>query len=156
MATGIACAIAASGATTTACTTHQCDSDFVNIDQAAGTFVGELEPPVNGVTTWVSGPFDGEWIDFPPERTYFFSLPQYFTPIGPPLPYVGTGADPTNPDSGQTYVLAGGQLAEFGAYVNGGFLVTNATCAEYYLWVSVPGSYEPPAPAAADDAGTGD
>jgi hypothetical protein len=154
MAAAVACGVAASGATTTACTTHQCDSDFVNIDQTAGTLVGELDPPVAGYTTWESGPIDGDWIDFPPARTYFFEFPPGFTPTGPPLPYVGTGPDPTTPgDGGQSYVLGGGQLAEFGPYVNGGFLVSNGTCAEYYLWLSVPGIYTPPPPPAADDAG---
>ena len=38
------------------------------------------------------------------------------------------------------------------------FNITNATCAEYYLYVSVTGDYNPPPPAppAAEDAGTGD
>jgi hypothetical protein len=155
---GVACAFAAPAVTTTACTTHQCDTDFVNIDQSTGGFVGDLQPLGPGTAMWESSAIDGTWIDFPGMRTYFFSLPQYFVPIGLPLPYVATAPDANDPDAGPvTYVLASGQLAEFGGYVNGGFLVTNSTCAEYYLYVSVDGYYDPPPPPtpAADDAGDG-
>ena len=148
-ALGVACVFAAQ-ATTTGCTTHQCDSDFVNIDQSTGMFVGDIQPGF-----WESSPFDGDWIDFPGERTYFFSLPQYFTPNSPPEAWVATAPDATDPDGGATYVQAGGQLAEFGRFVNGGFFVTNATCAEYYLYVKVSGTYAPPptpGPEAGDDA----
>jgi hypothetical protein len=155
-ALGVAGVFAASSAATTACTTHQCDSDFVNIDQSTGMFVGDMQPGLNpGTVFWESSPLDGTWIDFPGERSYFFSLPPYFTPISPPQAWVATTPNAADSDGGGTYVQAGGQLAEYGAFVNGGFIITNATCAEYYLYVSVQGTYNPPpAPApAADDAG---
>jgi len=155
-ALGVVCAVAAPTATTTGCTTHQCDSDFVNIDQSTGMFIGDLEPLGTGTATWESSPIDGTWINYPGMRTYFFSLPPYFTPLGPPLAYVATGPNPDDPvdAGGATYVLASGQLAEFSGYVNGGFLVTNGTCAGYYLYVSVNGTYDPPP--GPGDAGAGD
>jgi hypothetical protein len=159
-ALGVACAFAAPAVTTTACTTHQCDSNWTNIDQSTGGFVGELQPLGPGTAFWESSALDGTWIDFPGQQTYFFTLPAYFTPTQPPIAFVSTGPNPNDPvdAGGATYVLAGGQLAELGGFNQYGFNITNATCAEYYLYVSVTGDYNPPPPAppAAEDAGTGD
>lgn len=150
----------AAPAFTTACTTHQCDSDFVNIDQATDASVGELEMLDDaGLALWESSPVDGTWIDYPGQRTYFFSLPPFFTPLQPPVALVSTNPAPNEPgDGGGNYTLAAGQLAVFGPFVNGGFLVSNQSCAEYYLYISVLGTYAPPAPAPPppDDAGAGD
>ena len=146
--------------TTTACTTHQCDSLWVNIDQSTGGFVGDVQPLGDGTFFWESSPMTGTWIDYPGMRTYFFTLPAYFEPLQPPAAYVGTGANPNSPDGGDgsSYVPASGQLAELGGYnqFNNqyGFNITNATCAEYYLYVYVVGHFTP-APAA-DDAAAGD
>ena len=41
--TALAVAFAASAAFTTACTTHQCDTDFTNIDMSTGTTVGSMQ-----------------------------------------------------------------------------------------------------------------
>lgn len=144
----------AAPALTTGCTTHQCDSDFVNIDQSTGMTIGDLQVLPGGEAIWESSPIDGTWIDYPGQRTYFFGLPQGFVPRQPPVAYVATGPTPDQPDASSTYVQASGQLAELGSFVNGGFLITNATCAEYWLYVSVAGTYAPPP--APDDAGAGD
>jgi hypothetical protein len=155
-ALGVACAFAAPAVTTTACTTHQCDSLWVNIDDNTGGFVGDVQPLGDGTFFWESSPMNGTWIDYPGMRTYFFTLPGNFEPLQPPVAYVATGANPDSPDGGDgsSYVLASGQLAEMGGYGQYGFNITNSTCAEYYLYVYVVGRF-PPAPAA-DDAGTGD
>lgn len=145
---GITVAVAASSAAT-GCTTHQCDTDFVDIDQSTGTSVGELQVLSPGVALWESSPVDGPLIDFPGQRTYLFTLPPGFQPLSPPLPYVAT-----DPNAG-TSVVAAGQLAQIAPYAAAqpgqtSFNITNATCAEYYLYVSILGTV-PPA-----DAGTGD
>lgn len=150
---GIAVAVAASSATT-GCTTHQCDTDFVNIDQSTGAFVGDVHQITPTVAIWESSPLDGTWIDFPGQRTYFFSLPANFQPIQILSTMIATDATPDDVDAGGgTYAFAAGQLAQFGNFVNGGFLITNDSCAEYFLYVSVLGTVPAPAP---DDAGTGD
>jgi hypothetical protein len=173
----VAVAVAAPAATT-GCTTHQCDSDFVNIDQSTGVSVGQVQilgpGPEPGVENalWESSPFDGTWIDFPGQRTYFFGLPPGFAPTGLPMAYVATDPAPNDVDGGVvtatcggetitnsgggTYVIAAGQLAQFGAFVNGGFLVGNGTCACYFLYISIPGTFTPPAPPPSNDAGLDD
>lgn len=151
----LAVAFATSAALTTACTTHQCDSAFVNIDQATGTMVGSMQvlQPSTGLALWESSPVEGQWINFPGNLTYFFALPPNFTPLAPPSAAVATDDAPFDSDSGGgTSTTASGQLAEFGGYVNGGFLVTNASCADYRLFVSVWGTV----PVATQDAGTTD
>jgi hypothetical protein len=157
-ALGVAAALSVPAATT-GCTTHQCDSDFVNIDQSTGTLIGDVTvlDPQTGAAVWESSPIDGTWIDFPGQRTYFVALPPYFAP-GPGLPsaWIATGPTPDQVDASSTYVQGGGQLAEFGPFVNGGFLVTNASCAYYYLYISVPGTYSPPPAPAPGDGGGGD
>ena len=157
-ALGVACAFAASAATTTACTTHQCDqSGVVNIDQTTGMFVGDVQSTGDGNVFWESSPIDGTWIDFPGMQTYYFTLPANFVPRGLPVPYIATGPNPDAPDGGNgTYVPAAGQLAEIGGYNCCGFSITNGTCAEYYLYVSVDGYFVAPPALATDDAGTGD
>lgn len=153
--TPLAVAFATSAALTTACTTHQCDTNFTNIDQSTGTTVGGVSyvDPTTGLVLWESSPVEGTWIDFPGEQTYYFGLPPNFTPLLPPSAYVATDPAPYEQDSGGgTSTIASGQLAEFGGYGNGGFVVTNATCAHYYLYVSVWGTV----PLAMQDAGTTD
>ena len=150
----VACALAAP-AGTTGCTTHQCDtppllpgppgSDF-------HTFAGDL-------VLWESSPAEGTWIPFPHEQTYSFALPGYFVPLNPPQAWISTGAALGDPTSGATTVPAAGQLTEIATFdtifPDGGppfqiFNVTNGTCADYYLSVSVLGWFPPPS----SDAGT--
>ena len=152
-ALGIACALAAP-AVTTGCTTHQCDSDFVDINQSTGMNIGDVQASGTGFALWESSPFDGTWIDFPGQRTYFFTLPAGFVAVQPPTAWVATDLNP-NPSGGATIVLGGGQLAEISNVGgNGGFLITNGTCAEYYLYVSVLGIYAPAGPTSPADAAT--
>ena len=155
-ALGVACLLAASSATTTACTTHACDSDYVNTIPDGGSS-GDLQMIGPGTAMWESSPFEGTWLDFPGERTYFFEFPPYFNALQPPETWVATDPNPyANGNSGATLVPAAGQLTEINDGINGGFKVTNATCAEYYLYVSVFGTYQPPPPPAAGDAAVGD
>jgi hypothetical protein len=151
---GLACAYALSAATT-GCTTHQCDTDFVNLDPPdASVLVGNVQTFTGtNYAIWESSPLEGPWIDFPGQMTYFFELPQYFLPSTQPQVWLGTDPIPNDPDASPTTVNAAGQLAEMFAYVNGGFKITNGTCAEYYLYVTIQGTYSPPAPPAPDDAG---
>jgi len=150
---GATCAFAASSALTTACTTHQCDTNSTNFDSS----VGDVRPIAPYLFVWESSPMDGTWIDFPGMQSYYFQFPPNFVPLELPVAYVATAANPDDPDGGDgAYVLASGQLAEFNGYNCCGFRINNASCAEYYLYVSVVGTFvTPPAPAA-DEAGTGD
>jgi hypothetical protein len=163
-------------AITTGCTTHQCDSDFVNIDQSTGVNVGQVEllgpgpEPGTQNALWESSPLNGTWIQFPGQREYFFGLPPGFVPTDLPTAYVATDPAPNDTDAGDvtstcggetitnsgagTYVTATGQLAQFGPFVNGGFLVSNGGCACYFLYISIPGTFTPPAAPPSDDAGT--
>jgi hypothetical protein len=148
-------------ASTTACTTHQCDALWVDIDQSTGMTIGDVQVLAPGYAMWESSPMDGTWIDFPGQRTYFFTLPQDFTPAGPPEAFLGTTQTAGDVDAGGgTYVPAAGQLAEFGPYGNQGFNVENGSCAEYFLYVRIFGTI-PTAPTgttgndAGDDAAAG-
>jgi hypothetical protein len=149
-ALGVACAFAAPAVTTTACTTHQCDTNSTNFDSTVGD-VRELAP---GLYVWESSPMDGTWIDFPGMQSYYFQFPAGFQPLGLPAAYVATTPDPDDPEGGQgVYVPASGQLAELNGYNCCGFRITNDSCAEYFLYVSVLGTFvAAPAPPA-DDAG---
>jgi hypothetical protein len=158
-ALGVACLFAAPAVTTTACTTHQCDSDFVNTQPDAGGPSGDLQPYGPGTVLWESAPFNDAWLPFPGERTYFFEFPAGFAALQPPSAWVATDPNPiANGNSGATIVHGAGQLAEINDGIFGGFKITNSTCAGYFLYVSVVGTYNPPpAPApAAEDAGAGD
>jgi hypothetical protein len=151
---GLAVAIAAPSAAT-GCTTHQCDEDYIDLDppDAAG-LVGNLETFTNtDFAIWESSPVDGPWINFPGQMTYFFELPQYFTPGTQPQVWIATDPIPDDLDGSPTTVPAAGQLAEMFAYVNGGFKITNGSCVRYYLYITIPGTYSPPPPPAPDDAG---
>jgi hypothetical protein len=115
--------------------------------------------PDSGAVLWESNPANGTWYDFPGGQGYFFALPGSFQVVDGPYAWVSTEPNPYSDDAGGTYVLAGGQLAEFSSANGGsdgglnGFAVNNATCAHYYLRVSMLGIIPLPAPAPPVDAG---
>jgi hypothetical protein len=162
---GVAVALAAP-AVSTGCQTHQCDSDQIDLSYDGGLDGEDLVPlvPDSGLVLWQSSQFTATndnpapaWLSFPGQMTYFFIFPKYFTPLQPPVAYVSTVQSP-DPTGGPAFVLAGGQLAEIndvGAFAafQYGFNITNATCAYYYLYVSVLGTYTPPDQPAPVDAG---
>jgi hypothetical protein len=154
---------------TMGCTTHQCDSDYVNLYPADAAKIAhdEVQTSSTGFAVWESSPVNGPWLDFPGMRTYFFDLPngggtivtdgvlspaQCFCPVAPP--YVWVGTDPSPDEAGATTVIAGGELAEMLSYIpfcndagghcTYGFQMTNSTCAGYHVYVSIEGTYSPP------------
>jgi hypothetical protein len=138
----------------TGCTTHQCDPYFF---PPAGT-----PPPTGdvqmlyadtGLVLWESNPEDSDWYDFPGQETYFFELPPGFQLLDGPYVWVSIDQNPEAPDAGGNLTPAAGQLAYIANFVNGGFEITNATCAEYYLRVSALGTIPVPPPPAPIDAG---
>lgn len=173
------CLAAALGApsATTGCVTHQCDGSFVDGNALGLGDFQEFGGGDGGLAVWESNPFNGTWLDYPPFRTYFFGLPKNFHPEQP-SPYVSTTPNPNDVSSGGSgsFVSAGGQLALMsnfdvnnGFYVPSdgapppvnGFLITNGTCAHYYLYVTISGTWMdtapvagPPAVDAGNDAGT--
>lgn len=170
---GVGVALVAPTATT-GCQTHQCDFEFISTIPdggfvSAGSDVVTLDP-ATGYSLWESSPIEGEWRDFPGNAMYGFGWGGFnFRPIGPPSALVATDPSPYAADAGGTYVVAGGQLAEFsqsglvtyadGTQVAGGLNVENATCAHYYVYVSVygivpPPQPPPPPPDAGNDTGT--
>ena len=109
--------------------------------------------PDTGLVLWESNPEDGTWYDFPGAETYFFELPPGFQLVDGPYAWESIDPNPEAPDAGGNFVPAAGQLTEFAAFVNGGFEVTNATCAHYYLRVSMLGTIPVPPPPVPTDAG---
>ncbi len=130
-------------ASTTSCTTHQCDTTTIDLG-------GDEQPTPgwalgDGELVWQSSPAFGPWLPFPGGRTYVFALP----PLPPlpsneqadleaalPSPYValvqGTAdAAPAN------LTPATGELAQIENATPLSFSVVNPTCAQYYLWVEV-------------------
>jgi hypothetical protein len=117
---------------------------------------------------WQTGSFDDPWIDFPGERTVVVYPNGVGTPVGTgacqgPYPNVFAyiSADP-NPDfDGSNFTSGSGNPAEFTVHApnlssdyfdpNWYVLITNASCAHYYLRVDIPCASPQPG---AVDAGT--
>jgi hypothetical protein len=128
-------------AATPACTTHQCDGSSVSIT------TGRMVDP----DTWESSAVDEPWLDYPGERLYFISYP--YDVHRPPVSseaYVALGPT-SNTTSGENWVEAAGNLAEFSYLSSAGFLVKNDTCARYYARFVV---HFAPAADSGVDAGT--
>lgn len=134
-------AIAFFAVAATSCSTHQCDSDSVDIDGSSGTVRVEGQSVV-----WESSPLipaadAGGWLDYRGLRTFAFNFPPPFaadTEITDILPYISATTDPNNPTR-PNFVLAAGNLAEITALSGTGMRLQNATCAEYFLRVEVRG-----------------
>jgi len=147
-------------------------NDYFPSNEPAGVTPEPLPPGAGLIdaTHWQSGPIDGNWIDYPGERSIFLfpnlvpsasgappALPGNF-----PGPYTNVSVYVSpNQDAnaiGSNWTLGSGNIAEVsivdpgssnpsGAYI----AVTNASCAQYYVRVVVERA-EPDA-SAPDDAG---
>jgi hypothetical protein len=140
----VALIAAVTASTQPACTTHQCDGDFVRFEQ------GHMVDP----DTWESTPLNARWLDFPGQRRWHIIIPEGRSRrIVSIEPYVSPAASPlTKGPKGETenYTLASGDLCEIEGGENGELLVHNDTCADFYVRVVVRFAREP---APALDAG---
>jgi hypothetical protein len=109
-----------------------------------GTFT---EIGSSGYFLWESTKFSDPWLDFPGNATYDFYPGPAFVLAQGPVVWVSTVADPSAPPYGW-YAPAAGQLAQVRTG-NGHIEFANGSCAEYYVYVSVLGTFAPPT----DDAG---
>jgi hypothetical protein len=138
---GIAAACATVGvSTTTACTTHQCDTGppiVVQTDMSSIHVEGDQ-------VVWESAPLAGPWGDFPGNRAYVFVFPMPFQPIDA-VPFVSVERNPQpncvpSTTSSCGFTVASGQLAELADLTNDRVTVSNATCQPYFLRVVVRGT----------------
>ncbi len=114
---------------------------------------------------WQSSSQDGLWMDFPGQRSYVIYplLPDGGPFVGPYLLNASVSADQnpgSNPNS--NWAPSAGNITEFSNLPDGGntgFIVTNDTCTEYFLFVTATQDYATAAPsadaAATTDAPTG-
>ncbi len=132
-------------ASTTGCTTHQCDPLTVNETVGSWSVVGDCSMQPDCELVWTSSSTDVPWLPFPGQQTDNFVFPS--TPALPAgrapdfsraLPYAWVSDSDAGPNvAGTAFILAGGQPAEFTAISSTGVSVLNATCAEYFLLVQV-------------------
>jgi hypothetical protein len=113
------------------CYGHNCDGDFLVYGRNPN------EGHLIDADTWVSGPIDGRWIDFPRQRAYVLEMHD----LGDRVPYevqafVSAQADPSH-DPGGNFTIAAGNLTEVFSPVPGKVNVKNDTCADYFLYVVV-------------------
>ncbi len=108
------------------CFDRSCEDTFVERPAGSGRLLDR--------DTWESNPIDAEWIDYGPRRTIFFRWPE-FGGRRPDLllPYISSSPTPLSPTNGDTFTLAGGDLATFTNVTADGVFVRNNTCAQYYL-----------------------
>jgi hypothetical protein len=153
----VACAVSAP-AVTTGCQTHQCDADFICINnltpltsctQGYAPYQHVDYDPDGSRITWMTSGATDPWLDFPGQRTFtLFLTPPNMSPSisdllaypegGTPEweienfnTYVSTLEDTA--EAGDTLVSAGGQLDEITALNAIAINTYNATCAHYYL-----------------------
>ena len=126
-----------------ACYGHACEADTVEFGRTAGE--GRLASP----DIWESNANDGQWLDFPHERTYQIDLHELGVDRVPVLviPYVSAQANPLAEGGNST--IAAGNLTVI-TVDRGHVSLRNDTCANYYLRVVVQASPLPPA----SDAGS--
>ena len=153
LATLVAGALAAGG-----CYTHQCDAKQLPYDGGKlialsdGTYVYETSPLSSSMEPWVA--FNGQ-------ETLVVTYPQPmakllagFVPVEQ-LAWTGTtdgASDPYDDDAGN-YAIGAGENAEWQQVTNKGFMVTNASCADYvgrFVITYVPADAGEAAPAPPD------
>jgi hypothetical protein len=119
--------------TTTACTTHQCDTGppiVVQTDMSSIHVDGDQ-------VVWESARLEGPWGEFLGNRRYLFPFPMRFCPTDA-LPYVSLDRDPQ-----PRFILAAGQAAELSYLTPDGVTVSNLTCQPYFLRLVVHGTLLP-------------
>jgi hypothetical protein len=143
-----------------ACTPHTCDPSFETVWDPLDA--GSLPNGFGHVLStsplvWESNDINEPWLAFPGQRTYQVWLPPQFVGDMPYelIPWIGAVADPAVDETpntpGGNFAIAPGSLAQFslvssdvplfasdgGVVHAAGFLITNATCAEYRLRIVV-------------------
>jgi hypothetical protein len=127
-------AVATCAPAMTGCQANPCQGASVVVDDTDG---GLLD--LSGQTYWQSGPLDGPWIQYNGGETVTFKYPTRFRAAQPPLAWVSTGAY-QGPDGGATLVSGAGQLNEVTSQLETSMSMTNQSCANYYVFVSVLGT----------------
>jgi hypothetical protein len=150
--------------TLTSCQLAVCQGSFYWYDDylegTTSTNIHEPLPAGSGAvstTQWESTPIDGQWLDYPGERTVFLFPNLVPSATGAPPALQGNFAGPyfnvtayvsPNQDanaSTSNWTVASGNLAEITVVPPGPgesptqwfIAITNATCAQYYLRVTV-------------------
>ncbi len=144
------------------CTPHACDGTYETFDAGVANMRPEVPGEPGGAWVFESSPLQGPWVHFPGGLQIGVTYPPGFTSANAPVGWVST--DPTQ-TGGATSTTSSGQLDEFSNLRPnpdggmGGFQLRNASCADYYVYFAVVGSYVPPgtgdsgtAEAAAQDA----
>lgn len=105
------------------CSTHQCDA-------SSSTFDGGAVTQVNGGLVFQSVEPNGTWTEFRGNETVTFNYPSNFE-----NPYDWNAFVSTSPtqDAG-TFTSCVGQLCELTNMTPTSIQVTNASCADYYLY----------------------
>lgn len=105
--------------------------------------------------TWESSPLDGEWIPFPRQVVYTFTIP--FGGRVPSL-VLGSVSGQQRPNTGN-FTTGAGNLLEFTAIGPNQAAAINDTCSDYYIrvfaWAAPFGSTGPDASASTDSADSG-
>jgi hypothetical protein len=119
-----------------ACTLHDCDptTSTFPVEQWTAFDAGD------GEVHLASGPFDGTWLDYPGGVTITVNYPAGFVVDQGTAPtfWVSTGS---TQDAGAISTSTAGQLDELSNITSTGFLLNNKSCAEYYVWFSVTGTF---------------
>jgi hypothetical protein len=127
------------------CYGRNCEGDLITFgaDTAQGRMIDE--------NTWESSPMDGEWLAFPRQRYYVFSIPQLGGRIpSEPIGYVSAQQTPGKAFGGN-FTIGSGNLVEFTNPLPNRIDVINDTCSDYFIRIVVK---VPPNPPALTDGGT--
>jgi hypothetical protein len=143
---GVLCGLAL--ATSTSCTTHDCDpssSTFpVNTGDAGMTGAPLVTVLDGNLLLFQSSPVDGAWLSFPAMQTITVTYPSNFVDAFQWNVYVSTGQYQN--EAGATATETSGQLAEFSNFTSSGFQLENASCSSYYVYFTVLGKQLPVLP----------
>jgi hypothetical protein len=94
--------------------------------------------------TWESNPLDGQWLDFPGQRTWVFEMRDLGgrLPEKPVVAYISASEFPAA--TGSNFAIASGNLAELTFAGPGRLVVRSGVCADYFLRVVVEAAPNPP------------
>jgi hypothetical protein len=96
--------------------------------------------------TWESNPLDGQWLDFPGQRTWVLEMRGLGgrIPEKTAIPYISASGFPAA--TGSNFTVASGNLAELTFAGPGRLVVRNGVCSDYFLRVVVEAAPNPPDP----------
>ena len=120
------------------CFGHQCDASFVTLAESSGHLID--------ANTWESGPIDGDWVDYAPQR--FTTVPLKM--LGNRLPtsvlvYVSGGKRPVGAQFQSSFALGTGNLATISSVTTSAVQIHNDTCAQYYARFVITAAPQEPA-----------